>query len=625
MNAQLHWTAGVHHDGSSLYVSNPQPALNDIVTLRLRVPAGVPIQKIYARTVPDGESTYLPMQRTSSDGVSDWWEAEMTASMSRNPYRFKIFAADGVYHFNALGISRSENLDLFDFKLLTNYQSPKWVYDSVFYHIFVDRFYNGDPSTDVQDGEWEVNGVQTQRRTWGEAPYRYEQGGSLDFFNGDLPGIGQKVDYLRDLGVNTVYLTPIFNARTNHRYDTSDFDHIDPHVGGEAGLAALRETLDQAGMHLVLDIVVNHIGWHHPWFISAVESLEAPTAGYFTFYQHPHSYENWLGHKSLVKLNYRSQALREAIYLHEQSALRRWMQPPYSIDGWRLDVFNMMARQGETRLEHKIGREMRRVLKKDNPSLYFFGEHFYDGVPHLQGDEVDGVMNYAGFGIPLRQWLKPQETGQEENPHYKNQIGAETMAEQWARWRGAIPYTIARQQYHMLGSHDTPRMLTVLGGDKSLLKLAAGMMMTYPGIPSIYYGDEVGMAGGRDPDNRHPMIWEEDRWDHDVRDHFKRLAHLRRTAPALIDGGYQDIYALDNLIAFQRQSPDQRLVIIGYRGPGMLAPFSLPVKHAGLKDGAVLTDLLSGASFRVEGGAIGLADLAPGSVLVLEENQALIG
>lgn len=618
--AQLpYWIAGVHHDGSELYVSNPLPEYGERVTVRLRVPSHAPITQVYLRTLPDGEGHYNPMEQTDSGDVSTWWQGTIPITMPVNPYRFKIFTADDAFHVNSLGTTRHEGMSLYDFKLLANYEAPLWTQDSVFYHIFVDRFHNGDPASDVPPGAWSEDGIPAQHREWDLPPLPWEAGRNLDFYGGDLPGIVQKLDYLRDLGVNTVYLTPIFVARSNHRYDTVDFENVDPYVGGNAALAQLREALDRSGMHLALDIVVNHLGSSHLWFKAAQASIDAPSAAYFTFVEHPHRYETWLGINTLVKLNYQSDSLRDAFYRAPDSILRRWMREPYRIDAWRFDVFHMMARQGRVRLEHEIGRDIRRALKGDNPAVYLYGEHSFDGTPHLQGDELDATMNYEGFSIPLRRWLTgfmgPEWPQAENSP---SPLPGEAVVAQWRDHLAPVPWVIARQQYHMLSSHDMIRFLTLVQGDKALLRLGAALVMTFPGVPSIYYGDEIGMDGGADPENRKTFPWDESRWDKDLRDYFRTLVHLRRSAPALIRGGLQFLFAQESLIAYQRETAEQQLIIIAYRGPGMLAEEAVPVWHAGIRDGAVLTDLLSGERYRADEGSVWLHELPAGTTLILE-------
>jgi alpha-glucosidase len=618
----LHWTAGVHHDGSALYVSNPLPKLGETVTLRLRTPAHAPIHRAFLRTAPDGEGRFDALTETHRDSECVWWEAQLKVYMPRNHYRFKLLAEDGAYHLTAAGISRVDGPDHADFRLIADFAAPHWLEDAVFYQIFPDRFHNGDPSLTPKPGEWSERQFTVSNPAWGTLPQSWKEAGNLNFYGGDLPGIAQKLDYLADLGVNGIYLTPIFVSTSNHRYDVSDFDHIDPHLGGDDGLIALRKALDAKQFRIVLDITLNHCGYRNHWFTDAQADLNSPTAEYFTFYDHdPIQYEAWLGVRTLPKLNYRSHKLREVMYEGHDSIMRRWLREPYRIDGWRLDVANMQGRQGGIQLHHKIGRGIRKSVKAENPNMYLFGENFFDGTPHLQGEELDAIMNYAGFTFGLWQWLNGRENGTEWRPDTADThlLPGDLMLEQWRNYRAAIPWVIQRQQFTLLDSHDTVRIAHKVEGDKALIKLAAALQMTYPGVPCVYYGDEIGLEGGVDPDNRRCMEWDESKWDHSLHQHYKRLIQLRRTQPALQRGGYQDLYATDSLVCYQRQSAEQRLIVIGHRGPGQLALIKIPVWQGGVKNGARFRNLLGTAEYTVTNGEITLTGLEKGDSLILEE------
>ena len=216
---------------------------------------------------------------------------------------------------------------------------------------------------------------------------------------------------MQDLGINTLYLNPIFTAYSNHKYDVIDYDHVDPHLGGNEALVKLRQALDKRGMHYMLDIVPNHCGVWHPWFQAACSDPNAPEAEFFTFHDHPVDYESWLGHKALPKLNYRSRELRRRIYNSDDAVFRRWLRPPYAADGWRVDVANMLGRQGETQIGHKVARGIRRAVKETRRNAYLMAESFFDSSAQLQGDEWDGMMNYAGFTLPLWHWLRGFDQG----------------------------------------------------------------------------------------------------------------------------------------------------------------------------------------------------------------------
>ncbi len=633
MNSSLHWTAGLHHDGSALYVSNPLPRAGENVIIRLRTPAAAPIHAVYLRTTPDGEGHYDAMTRAAPEGTVVWWTATLQLTMPRVNYRFLVYSAEGLYFLNQLGVSRADGIDAYDFVLLADYAAPQWVSNRVFYQIFPDRFFNGDPALDVPDNAWSYPSSTgktfwTRRANWNDLPRGYQEAGGIEFYNGDLPGITQKLDYLQALGVNGLYLNPIFTSVSNHRYNASDFFSVDPHLGGNTALIALREATAARDMRLLLDITTNHTGSQHAWFLDAQADPAAPTAEFFTFRQRPHDYESWLGHKSLPKLNYRSNGLRDIMYRAPHGVLRHWLAAPYNIDGWRLDVLNMTGNQGMDQLGHEIAREIRVAVKADKRDAYLVGEHFFDGTPNLQGDELDAVQNYQGFGMPVRHWLVGYLF---EGPwdHLVDaprlHMPAESVVAQMANFRAAVPWVIARQQFNQLNSHDIPRLLTLLKRDKALVRLAATLLMTYPGVPCLYYGDEVGLEGGDGEDKRRPMLWDETRWDHDLLAHHRRLIALRKTAPALLAGGYQTVYAGDGLLVYLRQSAEQRLLVVAYRGSagssngsGTLSQAQIPVWHAGLADGVELHDLLGETVVRVENGMLMLRDVPHGAAFVFE-------
>jgi alpha-glucosidase len=609
----IDWTRSIHHDGSPGYVRTTG-SVGERATIRLRTGADAPVEAVFLRTCPDGEQSIVAMEPVGADTVCRWWQVEMPLAMLRTGYRFLVRARDGTLWYNALGVTRHYPTDANDFKLLAGYNAPAWVRDAVFYQIFPDRFADGDPANNVRDGEYRLGGRPVKARPWGEPPSR--EHGSAEFYGGDLQGIAQRLGYVADLGASALYLNPIFLAPSNHKYDVADYERVDPHLGGEEGLIALRGALDERGMQLILDIVPNHCGATHPWFTAAQADPHAPTAEFFTFRRHPGEYESWLGVASLPKLDYRSERLRELMYAGEGAIMRRWLRPPFKIDGWRIDVANMLGRQGPSDLGHKIGRGIRRAVKAENPAAYILGEHFFDGTPHLQGGELDASMNYQGFSFPVWRWLAGFEIAAAMGRPWADPrpIATADLVAQWAAFRAAIPWQIATQQFNLLGSHDTPRLRHIVGGDMRLVRVAAALLFTYPGVPCVYYGDEIGLEGAGDPDSRRTMPWDEGRWDHDLRGFYQRLARLRREAPALRWGGFQLLHAGEHSVAFQREAPEERLVVVARRGADGLA--ALPVRHAGIPDGARLHDLLSGAEAAVAGGELPLAGLPAAGVQI---------
>lgn len=605
------WTRSIHHDGSPVYVQAPERRIGARATIRLRVGADAPVRAVWLRTCPDGEQTVAPMAPAGADAVCRWYAVELPLGMLRTGYRFLLATDAGNLWYNAAGPVDHYPTDANDFKLLAEAQSPSWVRDAVFYQIFPDRFADGDPANNVRDGEYTYGGQPVVARPWGALPNKAT--GGREFFGGDLQGIAQRLDYLADLGVSALYLNPIFLAPSNHKYDVADYERVDPHLGGDQALAELRAALDARGMRLVLDIVPNHCGVTHPWFTAAQADPRAPTAEFFTFTRHPDQYATWLGVRTLPRLDYRSERLRALMYAGPDAIMRRWLRPPYAIDGWRIDVANMLGRQGPHNLGHKLGRGIRRAVKAERPEAYLLGEHFFDGTPHLQGDELDATMNYQGFAFPVWRWLAGRELS--ELPWAdRTPMSSAQMAAQWTAFRAAIPWQIAAQQFNLLGSHDTPRLRTVLGGDLRLVRVAAALLFTYPGVPCIYYGDEIGMEGGPDPDCRRCMPWDEAAWDHELRAWFQALARLRREAPALRWGGFQQLYAAGDTVAFLREAPEERLVVVARRADDGLR--ALPVRHGGLPDGARLRDLLGGAEATVGGGHLPLDAMPAAGAMV---------
>ena len=358
------WLISIHHDGSESYVSNPYPQIGEVVRLKLRTGLTSPVKNVFLRTSPDGEATLARMQKQHGSPGCNWWIGDLSVTEPVMHYRFMIDAEDGIWNYSAIGISPHEPLDAFDFQILAGYQPVSWLAGTVFYQIFPDRFANGDSSNDPQPDEYEFRGNRPRTYPWGEAADP-KQIMPLVFYGGDLQGIIQHLDYLQHLGVNALYLNPIFTAFSNHKYDVVDYEHVDPHLGGDQSLVNLRQALDQRGMRYILDIVPNHSGYWHSWFQKARQEKNSPEAEFYTFRSHPDEYASWLGVWTLPKLNYQSVELRQRMYAGSDSVFKRWLLPPFSADGWRVDVANMLARQEPTRMGWKSpGVSVRRLSRR---------------------------------------------------------------------------------------------------------------------------------------------------------------------------------------------------------------------------------------------------------------------
>jgi alpha-glucosidase len=616
------WLRTVHHDGSEKYVSDLAPRLGETVQVRLRTGQHAPVREVYLHTTPDGESALTPMAPAGCEPPAEWWEASLPVHEPRVRYRFVVVADDGVWFLNAAGLTAYEPLAATDFCILADYDPPDWVRGSVFYEIFPDNFANGDPSLDPTPDTFEYAGHRPRTYPWGE-PLPAGASYGQSYYGGDLPGIVQHLDHVASLGANALYLTPIFAAYSCHRYDVVDYDAVDPILGGDGALAALRAALDARDMRYILDMVPNHCGIAHPWFKAAQADKDAPECEFFTFTRHPDEYLYWTYSRHLVKLNYQSAELRRRMYDSPTAPFRRWLRPPYAADGWRVDVANMLARQGAIQLDAEVIGEIRAAVKATRPDAYLLGESFREATAQLQGDGWDGVMNYNGFSTPLLHWLAGFSMGALGfEGRIVSPVPSPTAALEaaWRTRRAAIPWVIALQQFNMVGSHDTPRIRSALGGNDALLQLAVVLQMTFPGVPCVYYGDEIGMVNTPHPPSRSSasracMIWDEARWDHDLLGFYQEVIALRRRSPVLQRGGFQMLSVEEDTLAYQREGPAGRILVVAHRGGQPRPAGGLPVAHGGIPDGARFVEFFSGRQAIVEAGALPLPQQPQGATL----------
>ncbi|MBN1965992.1 MAG: maltodextrin glucosidase, partial [Anaerolineae bacterium] len=580
------WLESAHHDGSASYVSNPYPAFGETVTLRLRTGSDAPVRRVFIRTCPDGEQFFQAMQPLEATPPVQWWQGELSATMPAVNYRFVIEAEDGVWWLTAAGVSLAEPRDDTDFCLLADYAPVPWLKDAVFYQVYPDRFANGDPGNDPQPQDFTYLGHPARTLPWG-APLPDETSRTTTFYGGDLPGITAHLDYIEDLGVNALYLNPVFAAYSSHRYDAITFEHVDPHLGGDDALIALREALSARGMRYLLDITPNHCGLAHPWFQAAQADPHVPEAEFFHFTDHPAEYASWLGFKALPKFNYASEALRRRIYAGEDAIFRRWLRPPFAADGWRVDVANMTGRLERLQVGGEVARGIRAAVKAARPDAYLMGENFHDATPQLQGDQWDGVMNYMGFAIPLWHWLRGYQQGA---IHFHDEITSPapyptaTLAATWLDRLGAVPWAVALQQFNLLGSHDTHRIRSLVGENDALHRLAVVLLMTFPGVPCVLYGDEIGLVDVPVWRGIDCMTWDDARWDHALRAFYKDLIVLRRRSDVLQCGGFQLLAVEPDTLAYQREGAAGRVIVVAQRSASGRAAGPLPVAHGGVPD-----------------------------------------
>jgi len=619
------WRKTIYTDGSEDFLKYSHNKLN----LKLRVAKNEEIEAVFLRTSPDGEQELTRMKKKGNHGFFDYYTAKIDIRKNFNNYRFAILTCCDFYWYNRQGLSRKTPPDSRDFKFIRDFKSPSWLSTAVFYQIFPDRFCNGNPSINIRNGEYTYEGKTTRFLSWGSEPKSYKRGGHLDFFGGDLAGIKEKIPYLKDLGVNALYLNPIFFSPSNHKYDTADYKKIDPHLGTNREFAELVSLLHKEGIRIILDGVFNHTGTGHYWFnkcgfypknTGAYNDPLSPWREYFTFYDKKDDYHCWYGVKTLPKLNYRSEKLRKEIYKSKEGIMNYWLSPPYNIDGWRLDVANMLGRQGEYQAYREIYREMREFTKITREDSYLMGEHFFDPSELLQGDMLDGVMNYQGFLFPLLRWLTKKERFKVKGQKNFRDITftAEDFSENLMDFMSLLPFDNTRLMFNLLGCHDLPRFYSLMGENFSRYRMGAAFLFTYPGVPCVYYGDEIGMSGMTEYEARRCMIWEKSHWNSEMITLYKKLIALRKTHPALIKGGVKILHSKDEIFAFARFFKKNILYVILNNNPEEKS-FSLPCWQIGELSGKV-REFFSGELYEVNEGFLNMK-LAPHSSLIISKER----
>ncbi|MEB6280028.1 maltodextrin glucosidase [Klebsiella pneumoniae] len=528
-------------------------------------------QRITLRAEEDNEELSLPMQRlrqAPQPGVVAWrGEISLASGQPRRRYSFKLLWADHQRWFTPQGFTRFPPARLEQFAIDLPDAGPQWVADQVFYQIFPDRFARSAARDADQDAVYyhHAAGREIVRKAWDD-PLTGEAGGST-FYGGDLDGISEKLPYLKQLGVTALYLNPVFAAPSVHKYDTEDYRRVDPQFGGDAALLRLRHNTQRAGMRMILDGVFNHTGDSHPWFDrhqqgsgGAGHDPDSPWRDWFTFSEEGQAH-NWLGYASLPKLDYRSTSLVNEIYAGEDSIVRHWLKAPWSMDGWRLDVVHMLGEGGGARnnLQHIAGITL--AAKQAQPEAFVFGEHFGDARQWLQADAEDAAMNYRGFTFPI--WGFLANTDISYDPQ---KIDAQTCMVWMDNYRAGLSHQQQLRMFNQLDSHDTARFKSLLGKDVARLPLAVVWLFSWPGVPCIYYGDEVGVDGNNDPFCRKPFPWDPALQDTQLLALYQRMAKLRKAHQALRYGGCQVIYAEDNVVVFVRVYKQQRVLVAINRG-----------------------------------------------------------
>ncbi|MDO1529864.1 glycoside hydrolase family 13 protein [Fulvimonas sp. R45] len=613
---------GLFHDQGPLYDNHPEPTASQAVTLTLRTFKGdITSANIKYYDSADGQFHWVAMHWASNDptGVFDYWQGTVPASSSEKYYRFQVNDGSSTAWLNAAGTTSSEPSSG-DFFIIPGFKTPDWMKNGVMYQIFPDRFYDGDTSNDVTNGQYTYAGCATEQHAWGTSVTSNVGGcNSAVFFGGDLQGVIDKLGYIKNtLGADIIYLNPIFHSPTNHKYDTEDYFTVDPAFGSNALLQTLIGDIHSTGNgpkgYLVLDGVFNHTGDTSQWFDKyhwwssngAYESQSSTWYGWYTFQQWPNSYSGFFGIASMPKLDYGASgsAVRNEIYAGSGSVVQTYLKSPYGIDGWRLDAAQYLdagGNDGSDATNHQIMQELRSAVKSVNANADIVGEYWGDASSWLDdGKEWDGAMNYNGFVQPVSEWI----CGVDESGN-----SASIPASQFDSWlrgtRADLPTDVQQVMTNFLGSHDTSRFATRCGGDIWKTYLALIFQMTYVGTPTIYYGDEYGMQGGADPDNRRTFDWSQATTTNAAVALTQKLVGIRNSYAALRTGSFMSLLTDDthHLYAYGRFDASHRIAV-ALNDDSVTHTVTVPVWQLSMANGSTVTDLLSGSHYTVSNGNV---------------------
>lgn len=622
-------------DETAQYRQPAEPERGESVTIRFRTAA------------ENADSVYLitgraevKMKKVRTVMPFDFYETQLYVGSEQILYHFEVRRGKEVCIYNKLGPDGTHRIQ-YSFKITPGFHTPEWAKGAVFYQIFTDRFRNGNKENDVLTGEYAYIGRQCEQvKDWDSIP------ASLDvcrFYGGDLQGVEEKLDYLKDLGVEVIYFNPLFVSPSNHKYDIQDYDHIDPHLavikedtgrllqsdeldntkaskyisrvtspenleGSNAYFVHLVEKIHEKGMRVILDGVFNHCGSFNKWLDKeriyenrpgyepgAFVAQDSPYRRFFEFFNvdtwpcNEH-YDGWWGHDTLPKLNYEQS---EELYQYILNIGKKWVSAPYHADGWRLDVAADLGHSPA--FNHKFWKDFRKSVKEANPEAIILAEHYGDPGSWIEGDQWDTVMNYDAFMEPITWFLTGMEKHSDE---YKEDLYGNsdwffrTMDRNMSKFQ-RCSLDVAMNE---LSNHDHSRFLTrtnrtvgriasmgaeaaARGVEKSVFREAVVMQMTLPGAPTLYYGDEAGQVGWTDPDSRRTYPWGHEDWE--LIEFHRYAIRIHKQYECLKSGSYKALAGGRHWLAYGRFcEKNQAVILINNNKVGIQV--QLPVWQAGV-------------------------------------------
>lgn len=624
-------------DESENYRIPQEPKIGENVKFRLRTKKNN-AEQVYLCY----EDKRLSLSLEKSDHLFDYYALTLEKIHKPIHYYFELHSGRYRVYYNKKGASREPD-HYFDFKLVPGLSTPDWAKGAIMYQIFIDRFYNGDPDNDVVDGEYTyIGNLVNKVEDWNQLP---AADGIREFYGGDLQGLMDKLDYLMELGVEVIYLNPVFTSPSNHKYDIQDYESIDPHFGKivkdggqvlgqdqsnrlaskyqirttapenlEASnhfFAHLVEEIHSRGMKVILDGVFNHCGSFNKWLdraeiygqsqdypIGAFTSATSPYHSYFHFHEpnawpNNPNYDGWWGYDTLPKLNYEGSP---GLYRKILQISQKWLNPPYNADGWRLDVAADLGYSKE--FNHQFWRDFRQAVKGAKSDALILAEHYGDPSDWLKnGDQWDSVMNYDAFMEPVSWFFTGMEKHSDE---YRADLHGNYQS-----FHDAMVYNMAK--FHMsalqvamneLSNHDHSRFLTRTNHqvgrshtrgpeaanqdiNHGIMKEAVVLQMTWPGAPTIYYGDEVGLCGWTDPDNRRTYPWGKE--NQELLEVHKQLIGIRKSMPTLRKGSLKLLGGDYNVLMYGRFD-DQAKIAVAFNNNAVAKQVTIPVWEIGISD-----------------------------------------
>lgn len=615
----------VFSDETAQFRTPAEPSGKDFTEVRIRV-GHRQVQAVYL-CINDRK---LLMEKKEQQEIFDLYRVLLPPSEEQQAYFFELECEKERYYYTKYGISTEMPSGGY-FCILRDFFTPEWARGAVLYQIYVDRFYNGDETNDVQTGEYRYLGKLCQKAVNWDAPLCEDD--FRCFYGGDLQGIRLKLDYLQKLGVEGIYLNPIFVSPSSHKYDTQDYDHIDPHYGKivedhpkvlqadetndearmyitrttniqnlEASDALFAELVQEAhkrGIRVIIDGVFNHCGAFHKWLDregiygekGAYNNPESPYRPFFCWNEDG-SYEGWWGYENHPKLFYENS---QALYKKILNIGKKWVSPPYCADGWRLDVAADLGKSIE--FNHQFWRDFRNAVKSANPNALILAEHYGDATSWLQGDQWDSIMNYDAFMEPVT-WFFTGMSKHSDAIREDLRCNADAFWKSMSYHTNHMPIQAQLVAMNELSNHDHSRFLTRTNGkigrlhtegsmaadigiNEAVFREAVLLQMTWIGSPTIYYGDEAGLTGWTDPDNRRPFPWGKE--NKELISYHEALIKLRKEHSALRYGSLQKLVGEYGIIAYGRFNKQEKLVV-AYNNLEEEKEVALPVWQIGIAE-----------------------------------------